>query len=162
MLFFLPGSFLFSEPAEKLESETSKPHVLKTVEIEKDIPRTKKGQSGIIILHGLHWEKCGPGLQAPACIGQSTALNWWQAKDYCDNLKLYDKKWRLPRLAELKKLIKGSQKLARIFPGNRIRTYWTSEKFNGSDRAVRVVDLGRKTTGGELLWKSAYAKCVVK
>jgi len=88
---------------------------------------------------GLVWQKCSRGQSPPSCSGTATNHDWDDSKNYCQNLNLASKTWRLPTAEELLTLRDYGQSTnpaidTSFFPatiGSGI-PYWTSNESLGS------------------------------
>jgi hypothetical protein len=63
---------------------------------------------------GLVWQKCADGLDPKTCAG--TASTYTFSLDYCNNLNLEDRKWRLPQVYELLYILENNQISTSLFP----------------------------------------------
>ncbi|MCG9874868.1 MAG: DUF1566 domain-containing protein [Leptospiraceae bacterium] len=84
----------------------------------------------------LFWERCTKGMTYNnGCSGSSLPDNWNIALNYCNNLTLAGKKWRLPNRTELFSLVDFSKSgsgatINDIFiPGTDPAFYWTSTSY---------------------------------
>ncbi|MBP7281882.1 MAG: DUF1566 domain-containing protein [Leptospiraceae bacterium] len=58
--------------------------------------------------NGLIWQKCPYGQNTTTCSGSVIGLNWTNAINYCNNLSLSAKTWRLPNVNELVSILDHS------------------------------------------------------
>jgi hypothetical protein len=80
------------------------------------------------------WQKCSMGQNnKTSCGGSKEAQNWNDAAEYCKNLKLGDKNWRLPKAEEIETIVDNRERPAVkvIFAPNTDMDvsfigYWTS------------------------------------
>lgn len=63
-------------------------------------------------------------------------LNWYEAKSYCDNLKLNNRKWRLPTTAELRSIVN----YGKVAPALDAVFYEDSAGSSASDSALELKD----------------------
>lgn len=80
---------------------------------------------------GLIWQKCSAGLSNNDCqVGIATSYLWENAINFCENLSISNKKWRLPNVTELQSLLSYSKAstpfISTIFPNTQSTQYWTS------------------------------------
>jgi hypothetical protein len=79
---------------------------------------------------GLVWQKCTGGQSASDCSGTATDMNWQGALQYCRNLTLAGRNWRLPSINELKSIVDYSVYNPAIntffFPNTEAYDYWSS------------------------------------
>lgn len=82
----------------------------------------------------LIWQKCSAGLSGADCASGTIERKTWQnALQYCKNLSLDGRTWRLPSLKELKTLVDRNKKVDELtqidqaaFPNTQNELYWTS------------------------------------
>ncbi len=79
---------------------------------------------------GLVWQKCSAGLALPGCTGEFAWMKWDAAMQYCADLSLAGKKWRLPTVDELKAIVDVARAQpavdAEAFPNTKASNYWSS------------------------------------
>lgn len=78
--------------------------------LQKGVPRsyTDNGDGTIKDNYypDLVWQKCLAGQNNyTACSGTANTMNWYDANDYCSNLTLANKTWRIPDINELLSLM---------------------------------------------------------
>ncbi|WP_167481997.1 DUF1566 domain-containing protein [Leptospira andrefontaineae] len=86
---------------------------------------------------GLVWQQCSAGLSSSssACdTGSAVKYNWDNAMNYCANLTLASRSWRLPNITELNSLVDRSFSGAyaidqSLFPNTKNSYYWTSTSY---------------------------------
>ncbi|MEM7181193.1 MAG: putative Ig domain-containing protein [Spirochaetota bacterium] len=98
---------------------------------------------------GLVWQKCSRGQTEDAsCSGSALVADWQTALQYCKNLTLAGKSWRLPSLKELLTIRDRSVFTPAIdstyFPNTKDSSYWSSTtKSDETSKGWRVnFDLG--------------------
>lgn len=106
-------------------------------------------------LRGLLWTKCLAGQTLPTCAGASTGMAFVDSIDYCRNLGLAGKTWRLPHLRELDTMSNPYESLGtpKLYPisflahiaGTVLRSS-TSESTTSARRLT--VDDPHNSTGG--------------
>ncbi len=74
---------------------------------------------------GLVWQKCSKGQNNDSsCSGSPDTLSWDTAVDYCENLTLAGKAWRMPNVNELKSILDRTSASEAIdlsvFPGTSV------------------------------------------
>ncbi|PJZ57199.1 DUF1566 domain-containing protein [Leptospira barantonii] len=84
--------------------------------------------------NALIWQKCTNNLSGNNCeIGGTTQLNWNDALNYCNNLSLAGKVWRLPNITELRSIVKHAGLSPVIdsitFPATATQYYWSSTTY---------------------------------
>lgn len=86
---------------------------------------------------GLIWQKCSMGQNNDAnCTGTETTTTWTEAINYCNNLNLADRTWKLPNRYELATLMKNDGSIDTTFPllpdlpasTTYVSQYWSSTK----------------------------------
>lgn len=79
---------------------------------------------------GLLWQKCSYGQSTPDCSGIGGTRTWQQSLQYCRNLPLAGRSWRLPNVNELKSIVDFSSYAPAIntifFPNTHTSYYWSS------------------------------------
>ncbi|HPV98672.1 MAG TPA: DUF1566 domain-containing protein [Spirochaetota bacterium] len=78
---------------------------------------------------GLVWQKCSRGQNILDCSGTATNATWQEALQYCRNLSLDGRSWRLPSVNELKSIVNYSKSGTKINTGyfpNTLSNYWSS------------------------------------
>ncbi|MDH4262568.1 MAG: DUF1566 domain-containing protein [Spirochaetia bacterium] len=94
----------------------------------------------------LTWQKCTMGQKNdPSCRGVRKANNWNESVEYCKNLQLGDKSWRLPTAEELETIVDKRERPAVkvIFApysdlGVNFLGYWSSSLINSEDENSNV------------------------
>ncbi len=80
----------------------------------------------------LVWQQCSAGLSGASCgTGTAETKTWQVALEYCENLNLDGRTWRLPSVNELKTIVDRSKTAAPYidtvhFPATVSSYYWTS------------------------------------
>ncbi len=99
-------------------------------------PYTDNGDGTVTdTLSGLVWQKCSMGQTNDAtCSGTATTATWQNSLNYCKNLTLAGKTWRLPSVNELKTIIDRGQAAAPFidqtaFPGTVATYYWSASTY---------------------------------
>jgi hypothetical protein len=79
---------------------------------------------------GLVWQKCSAGLAPLECSGEFVRMKWDAAMQYCADLSLAGKKWRLPTVDELKAVVDVARAEPAVdassFPNTKGSNYWSS------------------------------------
>lgn len=84
----------------------------------------------------LVWQKCSMGQDAKSCGGQAAGGHWYGAEQYCANLKLAGRTWRLPSHNDLASIRTSGPKPKidqKAFPGTPATWYWTSTTNSASE-----------------------------
>ena len=93
---------------------------------------------------GLTWQKCANGQTIPNCTGAITIQGWQAALQYCRDLTLDGKSWRLPNRNELQSLMDYTVTAPRInqqaFPNASTGNFWTSSTVHGSSSQAWTID----------------------
>lgn len=115
--------------------------------------------------HSLTWQKCSAGQEGETCEkGYGTYLKWKDAIKYCSELKLVDKKWRLPNINELMSIIDYNLYKPAInltgFPNTRSLIYWTSTIDANNSKKAWILFFN---DGSSKTWNTEttnYVRCV--
>lgn len=81
---------------------------------------------------GLVWQKCSRGQNNDStCSGQAESGTWQTALNYCKNLTLDNRTWRLPSLNELKSILDIGRSGGRlidttVFPATPANYFWSA------------------------------------
>jgi len=82
---------------------------------------------------GLVWQKCSYGQGALDCSGATGTRTWQEALQYCRNLPLAGRSWRLPNVNEIKSIVDYSTYNpvvnTALFPNTRAAHYWSSSTY---------------------------------
>lgn len=93
---------------------------------------------------GLTWQKCANGQTLPDCTGAITIQGWQAALQYCRDLTLDGRSWRLPNRNELQSLLDFSSMSPRInqeyFPNASTGNFWSGTTFHNSTSQAWAVD----------------------
>lgn len=93
---------------------------------------------------GLTWQKCANGQTIPNCTGAITIQGWQAALQYCRDLTLDGRSWRLPNRNELQSLLDFTNTAPRInqqsFPNASTGNFWSSTTFHNSSAQAWTVD----------------------
>lgn len=113
----------------------------------------------------LRWQKCSMGqTQDASCTGTATKGTWPAALQYCKNLTLAGKTWRLPSLNELKSLVDKSTSSPSIktanFPATVANAYWSSSTYVGSFSNAWSVSFNNGSSFSNIKTASLYVRCV--
>jgi hypothetical protein len=82
--------------------------------------------------NNLVWQKCSTNhTSILECTGSTTKISWSNSLNYCKNLTLSNKSWRLPNVNELYTLVDQVKKTSPLidtsyFPNTQSDSYWTS------------------------------------
>lgn len=119
----------------------------------------------------LTWQKCSMGQKNdPSCHGTKIGNTWKDSTEYCTNLNLADKSWRLPTADELETILDARERPAikvAFAPFSDIDVsfsgYWTSVLVNDEENSpAQMISLRT----GEIIEKpqntKAAARCVSK
>jgi hypothetical protein len=112
----------------------------------------------------LVWQKCSYGQNVIVCSGTAGVLNWQQALQYCRDLTLAGRSWRLPSINELGSIadfsVSGPSINNAFFPNTESSYYWSSSTHvNNADNAWYIFfNVG----GASYFSKSTpyYVRCV--
>lgn len=113
----------------------------------------------------LIWQKNTPE-QIEGCSGNSgKTCSHQEAVNYCNNLNLEGKTWRLPTLKELETLIDFSQTPTinqKYFnlPSTSLKKFWTETDSQVNNGKFWVIDFGTALISDEASNKFFYPKCV--
>ncbi len=129
--------------------------------------------NGTILQKGdnLLWQKCSAGqeLTATSCAGSASSLNADDGRNYCRNLHLANKEWRLPTKKEMELLIEKSKSLeesnefisGEFFPSTPASAYWTSSSYLSEDGIGRyVIDFSSGRNFTYFDDSSAHVRCM--
>ncbi len=108
---------------------------------------------------GLTWQKCSSSTSGSSCgTGSVTQYAWVNALNYCTNLTLAGKTWRLPNANELASLadLKTNGISLTYFPGTPFSAYWTSTSQSGTASAFEIVN----SIGGAVKNSGSPVRCV--
>ena len=108
---------------------------------------------------GLTWQKCSSSTSGSNCAtGSVTQYTWLNALNYCANLTLAGKTWRLPNANELASLadLKTNGISLTHFPGTPFSAYWTSTSQSGTANAFEIVN----NIGGAVKNSGSPVRCV--
>jgi hypothetical protein len=113
------------------------------------------------------WQKCSKGQNNNAtCSGGAKYSDWIAAINYCEDLTLADKSWRLPSAQELETLVDNSKSGLVIdttfFPETVDSWYWSSTTFVDLPKFVNVVHFGNGSTVQVDMTYIGYVRCVTK
>lgn len=110
---------------------------------------------------GCTWQKCSAGQDPMDCSGRAVRKNWREAVEYCKNLKLANKKWRLPNIKEFNCLVNYNKCSPTIntkyFPKTGASYYWTSTTPAGVGNYACYVDF---SFGNESCYSKSYKNYV--
>jgi hypothetical protein len=113
---------------------------------------------------GLLWQKCSGGANNDyTCSGNKTSYLWKEALQYCRDLQLDNKVWRLPSISELKTIINYT----RIYPAidtayfpNASYYYWSSSTHIKYPEYVWQVNFNTGTINAYSKTDKDYVRCV--
>jgi hypothetical protein len=114
----------------------------------------------------LLWQKCSAGQNNDSlCSGSALAFNWVNALNYCKNLSLAGKAWRLPSVTELRSIIDRDRSVQpfidlAVFPATINSVYWTSTTWAGNPGSAWIVNFGRAASGPDQKTTAYYVRCV--
>jgi hypothetical protein len=121
------------------------------------------------------WQRCISGLYGKDCKqGKAKVMNWYEAVKYCEDLKLGNKKWKLPKFSQLVVFINTDFKYKKAkmdlkkftknknYSLNSLGCYWSlDEDLIDNNYAIYVNFLSGKGFGYTVSKKSkAYVRCV--
>lgn len=113
---------------------------------------------------GLVWQKCSRGQNAVDCAGMPTTANWQAALQYCRNLSLDSRNWRLPSVNELKSIVDYSKYDPSIhtgyFPNTRASFYWSSSNIVGGADNAWFVHFASGYVSNSNKASGYYVRCV--
>lgn len=114
---------------------------------------------------GLIWQKCSMGQNNDStCSGSATTGNWAAALNYCKNLNVAGKSWRLPSENELKTLVDRSKASGTMidsaFPSAVAGYYYTSTTYAAGASAAWYVNFQYGILNGVSKGTLAYVRCV--
>lgn len=120
---------------------------------------------------GLVWQKCTKGQNNdPNCSGTAEPINWQNSINYCNNLDLANRTWRLPSINELKTLIdleKSTEPAIdlTVFPATAFTSlsrYWSSTSSPNRSAAYTILFRTGDVTTNAIKTDSTirYVRCV--
>jgi len=113
---------------------------------------------------GLVWQKCSRGQDATTCSGTATTANWQTALQYCRNLTLDDRSWRLPSVNELGSIVDYSVENPSIntafFPNTESLYYWSSTTWGDSKTHAWEFYFYLGIISGNVKTADDYVRCV--
>jgi hypothetical protein len=121
---------------------------------------------GTVTDHGrnLLWQKCSRGQNETNCTGTATSVDWQGALQYCRNLTLAERNWRLPNINELKSLVDYSVYSPPInisfFPNTVKEAYWSSTTYYGGATRAWYIYFINGHSEHNLKTQSRYVRCV--
>ena len=123
----------------------------------------------------LRWQKCS-GTEAQGsissdnshnatCSGTEISYTWANALNYCKNLTLASKTWRLPSVNELKTIVDRRQSAAPLidqtaFPGTVANFYWSASTYVPTPTNAWYVFFGGGSVSNKLKTNNYYVRCV--
>ncbi len=123
----------------------------------------------------LRWQKCS-GTEAQGsisvdnsynatCSGTEIFYNWANGLNYCKNLTLAGKTWRLPSVNELKTLVDTNQSAApyinqSVFPGTVANVYWSASTYVPNTTLAWIVSFNSGYVVDYNKTYSNYVRCV--
>ncbi|MDH4199538.1 MAG: DUF1566 domain-containing protein [Spirochaetia bacterium] len=114
----------------------------------------------------LQWQKCSAGLTGANCDeGTPEWINWTGATNYCQNLKLAGRKWRLPAMEELQSLVRNENVPAldkKVFPNSLPKNYWTSTFYGSGSTTAWYVAFYEGNAGAGSISSIGYFRCVAE
>jgi len=114
----------------------------------------------------LVWQQCSMGQNQDAtCSGTATNATWQNAMDYCENLSLAGKEWRLPSANELKTIVDKSKSAApyidtTYFPSTLSNYYWSSTTYLAATANAWVVYFANGNVPASSKAANYYVRCV--
>jgi hypothetical protein len=113
---------------------------------------------------GLVWQKCSMGQNTSDCSGTAAYPNWQGALQYCLNLPLAGKSWRLPSVNELKSIVDYSTCDPAInsafFPNTQKAHYWSSSTYVYDEDTAWIVNFVYGHVGNYDKTSIAFVRCV--
>ncbi|MCR9143417.1 MAG: DUF1566 domain-containing protein [bacterium] len=115
----------------------------------------------------LVWQECSYGQAAGRpCGGKALSFEWSAAEQYCLDLRLDGRAWRLPSREELRRIVdarvpEGRARIdAREFPNTRRHVYWTSTPYARDPNVYWVVDFDTGADYGYAHENPGFVRCV--
>jgi hypothetical protein len=121
---------------------------------------------------GLVWQKCSMGQTGSDCQTGGATSPWgattgtWQAAlEYCENLSLDGRIWRLPSVNELNSIVDDSGKVAApfidgtVFPAT-VNSYWSASTNVGTLSMAWLVNFNTGGDGVSNKTTTVYVRCV--
>lgn len=133
------------------------------------VPLVDNGNGTITdVGNALIWQKCTTNdLTDFTCTtGGTTQYSWLNAINFCNNLNLAGKVWRLPNITELRSIIDHSFGTSpvintAIFPGTVSQYYWTSSTYRLlASQAWAINFMSGYTSGTTAKSTAYYVRCV--
>jgi hypothetical protein len=135
-------------------------------------------EDGVVSIGNLNWMKCNAG-ESTDCTGEAIRLEWKDAIEYCNKLSLGKKKWRLPRLHELRSLITctgnevpeyrtrcGKENKIKptisidLFPSTQKGLYWSSDPRKNDNYYAEFVDFKDGFSNYNAITAKSLVRCV--
>jgi len=133
--------------------------------LKKSYSTTDSSKTVTDRITNLVWEKNVSSTFA-GCNGNNGATcSYEEAENYCSNLKLENRTWRLPTLKELETLIDFAQ-IPTItqnyftIPSTGVKKFWTSTPSKANPGRYWILDFGTALISDEKPGKYFYPKCV--
>ncbi len=133
--------------------------------LKKSYTTTTSSETVIDNITSLVWQKDTPE-QFEGCSGNSgKTCSHQEAVNYCNNLQLEGKTWRLPTLKELETLVDLSQtptinQKYFTIPSTSLKKFWTETASKANNGNFWVIDFGTALITDEANNKFFYPKCV--
>lgn len=133
----------------------------------KDKSYTDNGDGTVVDnTTGITWQKCNMGQEGKNCeTGNSESTQWEKAIEYCNNLNLAKRKWRLPLQKELLTLVEyGINNPAFAIAGflNTDFSYWSANTYAGDTNKAWRINFSDGDSGSNFKQNSYYVRCVSK
>ncbi|HDP81022.1 MAG TPA: DUF1566 domain-containing protein [Spirochaetes bacterium] len=113
---------------------------------------------------GLVWQKCSYNQSVLDCSGLAGNRTWQQALEYCRNLSLAGRSWRLPSINELKSIVEYSLYNPAIntacFPNTQASEYWSSTSRFDIPASALLVKFNYGSVISDQKTKNYYVRCV--